>query len=314
MSTFWSLWIIVLTTITLIALVYLLFSNRKSTNKGPDSTTGHVYDGIEEYDNPLPLWWLYMFVITIVFSVGYLIAYPGMGNFKGVLGWTQINQWQKDVDKAEEKYGAIFAQYSSTPVEELIHDKKALKMAGRIFSNNCAQCHGSDARGSYGFPNLTDSEWIYGGSAEEIKTTITHGRTGAMPAWGTILGEDGIKNVSAYVLSLSDRQAAVGDAELGSEKFKLFCVACHTADGTGNPALGAPNLANNIWLYGGSQGLIQRTINLGRNGAMPAHQELLSSDKIHLLTAYIYSLSNGDSKTDLSLNNNNSEPDLALVK
>ena len=300
MSNFWSLWIIIITTVTLIGLVWLLFSNRKSTNKGPDSTTGHVYDGIEEYDNPLPLWWLYMFVITIVFGVAYLIAYPGMGNFKGLLGWTQVNQWQAQVDKAEEKYGALFAQYSATPIEELSRDPKALKTAARIFSNNCAQCHGSDARGSYGFPDLSDEEWIHGGSVEQIKATITQGRIAAMPAWGAALGDDGVKNVSAYVLSLGGRESSVGNAELGEQKFKLFCVVCHGDDGKGNVALGAPNLSNNIWLYGGSQGLVQRSINLGRNGTMPAHQELLSSDKIHLLTAYVYSLSeNKDSELAL---------------
>lgn len=291
MSSFWSLWIIILTVITLVAITWLLFSNRKSKNSGPDTTTGHIYDGIEEYDNPLPAWWFYMFVLSIVFSVGYLIAYPGMGNFKGVLGWTQINQWQDDVDRAEKKYGAVFAEYAALPVEELGKHPKALKMGQRLFANNCAQCHGSDARGSYGFPNLTDSQWLYGSSPEQIKTTLLHGRTGVMPPWGAALGDDGVVNVSNYVLGLSGREVDQQSAAAGAEKFTMFCSSCHGADGTGSVVFGAPDLTNNIWQYGGSPGLVQRSIRSGRTGMMPAHKDLLSEDKIHLLTAYIYSLS-----------------------
>ncbi len=291
MSTFWSLWIIVLTSIMIIGTVWILFANRKTKNTGPDATTGHIYDGIEEYDNPLPAWWFYLFVITIVYSIGYLIAYPGMGNFKGVLGWTQVNQYEKQVAKAEQKYGAIFAQYRDMPVEQLIQDTKALKMGQRMFANNCAQCHGSDARGSYGFPNLTDGEWLFGGTPDLIKTSIVQGRSGVMPAWGTPLGDEGVVNVSNYVLSLSGRDVDVDSAAAGKEKFAMFCASCHGAEGTGNIAFGAPDLTNNIWLYGGSPGLVQRTIRSGRNGQMPSHENVLSEDKIHLLTAYVYSLS-----------------------
>ena len=292
MSSFWSLWIIVLTTITIIGILWLLLANRKTKGTGPDKTTGHIYDGIEEYDNPLPAWWIYLFMGTIIFSVGYLIAYPGMGSFKGVLNWTQIDQWQKTVDKAETKYGALFAEYRNTPVEEIINNPKALKMGQRMFANNCAQCHGSDARGSYGFPNLTDEEWLYGGSPEQIKTTLIQGRQGLMPAWQSALGDEGVVNVSNYVLSLSGRDVDVDSAAAGGEKYQMFCASCHGADGTGNIVFGAPDLTNNIWLYGGSPGLVQRTVRAGRNGHMPAHKELLSEDKIHLLTAYVYSLSN----------------------
>jgi cytochrome c oxidase cbb3-type subunit 3 len=295
MSSFWSLWIIVLTIVTLIGIVWILFANRKSKNTGPDATTGHEYDGIEEYDNPLPAWWFYMFVVTIIFSIGYLIAYPGMGNFKGVLNWTQVNQWQAEIDKAEKKYGAIFAEYSAMPVEEVAQNPKALKMARRMFANNCSQCHGSDARGSYGFPNLTDEEWLYGGDPAQIRASITQGRTGAMLAWGPILGEQGVLDVSNYVLSLSGREVDETSAAAGQEKFTMMCVSCHGVEGKGNVLFGAPDLTNNIWLYGGSPGLIQRTINGGRNGVMPAHKDVLSEEKIHLLTAFVYSLSNKDS-------------------
>lgn len=291
MSSFWSLWIIVLTVATIVGVTWLLFANRKSKNMREDGTTGHVYDGIEEYDNPLPAWWFYMFVFTIVFGIGYLIAYPGLGNYQGVLGWSQEQQYQDRVSAAEAKYGEIFAQYRSMPVDEIIKDRKALKMGQRLFANNCAQCHGSDARGSYGFPNLADAEWLYGGSPEQIKTSITHGRNGAMPAWGAAMSDADIANVSQYVISLSGRDAEPEAVQQGQQKFQMFCVACHGADGKGNVAFGAPDLSNNIWLYGGSVGLIQRTIRSGRNGKMPAHQDLLSEDKIHLLTAYVVSLS-----------------------
>lgn len=291
MSSFWSLWIIILTVVTIVGVTWLLFANRKSTNMREDGTTGHVYDGIEEYDNPLPAWWFYMFVITIVFGIGYLIAYPGLGNYKGVLGWTQEKQWEQRVAVAEQKYGAVFAQYHAMPIEDILADKKALKMGQRLFANNCAQCHGSDARGSYGFPNLTDEEWLYGNSPEQIKTSITEGRNGAMPSWSAALNDEDVANVTSYVISLSGREADSEAVAAGQQKFQMFCVACHGADGKGNVAFGAPDLSNNVWLYGGSVGLIQRSIRNGRNGKMPAHKDLLSEDKIHLLTAYVLSLS-----------------------
>jgi cytochrome c oxidase cbb3-type subunit 3 len=291
MSSFWSLWIIVLTVISLIGITWLLFANRKTKGGGRDATTGHVYDGIEEYDNPMPAWWFHMFVITIVFGVGYLIAYPGMGEFKGLLNWTQVNQWQAEMDSADKKYGALFAEYGAMPVEQLASNSQALKMGQRMFANNCAQCHGSDARGSRGFPNLADAEWLYGGSPEQIKTSITEGRTGAMPAWGPALGAEGVTSVTRYVMSLSGREIDPATAEEGKAKFGMFCASCHGAEGKGNVAMGAPDLSNAIWLYGGSEGAIQQSVSNGRNGVMPAHKELLSEDKIHLLTAYIYSLS-----------------------
>ncbi|MFT5693674.1 MAG: cytochrome c oxidase cbb3-type subunit 3 [Oceanicoccus sp.] len=288
MSNFWSLWIIVLTVISIVGITWILFANRKSTGSGPDKTTGHIYDGIEEYDNPLPAWWFNMFVITIVFGIGYLIFYPGMGNYKGLLNWTQVNQWQAEVDRAEKKYGEIFAQYRAMPIEEVSKNTKALKMGQRMFSNNCAQCHGGDARGGNGFPNLTDGEWLYGNSPDQIKESIVQGRSGSMPGWLAPLTEDGVMEVSQYVKSLSG--AVVSDGA-GKVKFQMFCSACHGAKGAGNIAFGAPDLTNDIWLYGGSLGQISHSIRNGRNGRMPIHKELLSEDKIHLLTAYVYSLS-----------------------
>lgn len=290
MSSFWSGWIIVLTVISFVGITWILFANRTRANID-EATTGHVYDGIEEYDNPMPAWWLNLFVITIVFGVGYLIAYPGLGNFAGLLGWTQKGQWESEVAKAEERFNAAFAPYAQMAVEDVIQDPKAMKMGQRLFANNCAVCHGSDARGAFGFPNLTDREWLYGGSPDQIKTSITHGRRGAMPSWAAALGsEQAIADVADYVISLNNPGAAAVN-EAGQRAFATFCVACHGADGKGNVLFGAPNLSNDTWLYGGTRGDIIHTIKNGRNGVMPAHLDTLSADKIHLLTAYVYKLS-----------------------
>ncbi|MGI9295695.1 MAG: cytochrome-c oxidase, cbb3-type subunit III [Pseudomonadales bacterium] len=299
MSAFWSAWIIVLTVITLVGIIWILFANSKTDDLGGKPTTGHVYDGIEEYNNPLPAWWLYLFVATIVFGVGYLAAYPGLGSYSGFLGWTQIKQWEKELDVADKKYSSLFAQYADTPVEELSSNPAAMKMGRRLFANNCAQCHGSDARGSYGFPNLTDSSWLYGSSAETIKASISDGRLAAMPGWVAALEEEGVTQVSAYVLSLGGGVAdehgsqAVDAAALqeGQKKFQMFCVSCHGAEAKGSTQFGAPDLTDEDWLYGGSMEQVAHSIRSGRNGQMPAHKDLISANKIHLLTAYVYSLS-----------------------
>lgn len=293
MTSFWSGWIIVLTTISIALVTWVLFANRKTEVRDEnDRTTGHVYDGIEEYDNPLPAWWFKMFIISILFGIGYLIAYPGLGNFQGLLGWTSTGQWQKEMDYASERLQPILDGYANTPMEELAANPAAMKMGARIYANNCAQCHGSDARGGYGFPNLTDGDWLYGNEPETLMTTILHGRQAAMPAWQTILGEDGIKNVAAYVVSLSGRQADPDRVAAGQPQFMAMCVACHGADGTGNKFMGAPNLTDNIWLYGGSPGMIEHTLRVGRNGRMPAFKDLLQQQKIHVVAAYVKSLGN----------------------
>lgn len=244
----------------------------------------------------MPAWWFQLFIVTMIWGVGYLIAYPGMGSWKGVLGWTQVNQWEAEVAEANAKYGQKFASYADTPIEQLVNDQKALKMGQRMFANNCAMCHGSDGGGTFGFPNLADGDWLYGGTPAQIKTTIAEGRTAAMPAWGTVVGDQGVVELSNYVAGLSGREVDSELAAAGAEKFGMFCASCHGADGTGNYAFGAPNLADDIWLYGGTLGQIQHTIANGRAGKMPAHKELLSSDKIHLLTNYVYSLSQPASK------------------
>lgn len=290
MASFWSYWIIILTTVTIVGISWILFANRKREQQSTEKTTGHVYDGIEELDNPLPAWWFYMFVITIVWGIGYLIVYPGMGNYAGAIGWTQVGQYDKEVAAAEEKYRDMRDRYLALPVEEIAVDPAVRKMGMRLFANNCAQCHGADAGGAYGFPNLRDDDWIYGGDAATIKATLVNGRQAVMPAWGSVIGDEGIADVTQYVLSLNGRDVDSAKAEAGKTVFQTYCVACHGADGTGNPALGAPNLTNGVWLYGGSAEQISQTLHAGRNGMMPAFKDTLSEDKIHILTAYVYGL------------------------
>lgn len=291
MTSFWSMWVIVLTTITFVGLVWILFSNRKREQGSTDKTTGHEYDGIEELDNPLPSWWFSMFVITIVWGIGYLALYPGMGNFPGLLGWTQLTQHEEQVSTADEKIRAMRDRYLALPVEEIAGDPKVRKMGMRMFGNNCAQCHGADAKGSYGFPDLTDDDWIFGGSPADIKNSISNGRQAAMPAWGSVIGDQGVEDVTSYVLSLNGYDTDSAKTSAGETVYNTYCVACHSADATGNPALGSPNLKNGIWLYGGSAEQISHSVRAGRNGVMPAHKDMLSEDKIHILSAYVYGLS-----------------------
>ena len=302
MTTFWSTYICVLTIGSLIGLTWLLLATRKGqSNNTTDQTMGHSFDGIEEYDNPLPKWWFWLFVGTLVFSVGYLILYPGLGNWKGILpgyenGWTGANEWQKEMDKADARFGPIFAKYAAMPVEEVAKDPQALKMGSRLFASNCSVCHGSDAKGAYGFPNLTDKDWRWGGEAETIKASIMNGRHGVMPAWAEVIGEQGVADVASFVLTdLAGRNLPEGvkaDAAKGKEIFAGNCVACHGPEGKGTPAMGAPDLTHpQAFIYGSSFAQLQQTIRYGRQGQMPAQAEIQGNDKVHLLAAYVYSLS-----------------------
>ena len=302
MTTFWSTYISVLTIGSLIGLTWLLLATRKGESKNTtDQTMGHSFDGIEEYDNPLPKWWFWLFVGTLVFSVGYLILYPGLGNWKGILpgyenGWTGVNEWQKEMDKADARFGPIFAKYAAMPVEEVAKDPQALKMGGRLFASNCSVCHGSDAKGAFGFPNLTDKDWRWGGEAETIKASIMNGRHGVMPAWAEVIGEQGVADVAAFVLTSMDGRSlpegAKADPAKGKEIFAGNCVACHGPEGKGTPAMGAPDLTHpQAFIYGSSFAQLQQTIRYGRQGQMPAQAEIQGNDKVHLLAAYVYSLS-----------------------
>lgn len=295
MSAFWSAWVTVITLAVIFGCTWLLLATRKSEKfkETTEETVGHAFDGIEEFDNPLPQWWFYMFVATVIFGLGYLMLYPGLGNFKGLLGWTSHNQWEREMQHAEEVYRPVFAEFATLSIEELQDKPEGLKMGQRMFANNCSVCHGSAGTGAIGFPNLTDNDWLYGGDPATIKQTITAGRNGGMPAWGDVLGEDGVRDVASYVMTLSGKEAVAGtDVTNGQKQFQALCTACHAPDGTGMHALGAPNLTDDIWLYGGDFKQVAHTIRAGRAGVMPAQKDLLSDDKIHLITAYVYSLSN----------------------
>ncbi|EKT4563956.1 cytochrome-c oxidase, cbb3-type subunit III [Pseudomonas putida] len=302
MTTFWSTYISVLTIGSLIGLTWLLLATRKGESKNTtDQTMGHSFDGIEEYDNPLPKWWFWLFVGTLVFSVGYLILYPGLGNWKGILpgyenGWTGANEWQKEMDNADARFGPIFAKYAAMPVEEVAKDPQALKMGSRLFASNCSVCHGSDAKGAFGFPNLTDKDWRWGGEAETIKASIMNGRHGVMPAWAEVIGQQGVADVAAFVLTNLDGRSlpegSKADVAKGKEIFAANCVACHGPEGKGTPAMGAPDLTHpQAFIYGSSFAQLQQTIRYGRQGQMPAQADIQGNDKVHLLAAYVYSLS-----------------------
>ena len=303
LSTFWSGWVIAIVFGSLIACGLLIqFSSKTQVHsEETDETTGHEYDGIKELDTPLPRWWVMMFWATIIFSVGYIAAY-GLANMKGFLTvevdgkqvpWGQVAQWENEVQKFDEKVAPLFAEYAATPIEELINNEEALKTGQRIFASNCSVCHGSSAKGSQGFPNLTDNDWLYGGTPADIVNTITNGRAGMMPAKGVMpsMTDEQIGQTVQYVRSLSGLKHDAEKAEAGAGIFAQACTACHGVDGKGMQMVGAPNLTDDIWLYGGSTKQIEFTIRHGRNGMMPAQKDRFSKEQIHVLAAYVYSLS-----------------------
>ena len=301
MSTFWHWWIVLLTIACLVLVIWILFATRHAQRKDhTEQTTGHDHDGIEEYDNPVPHWWFLLFIITLAFTMGYLILYPGLGYWTGLFGWSSAGELERTQLKHERRYAPEFARYGATPVEELLRNPRALRMGQRIYLNNCAVCHGTDAGGSFGFPSLSDDNWLYGGTADAIKTTVLQGRQGVMPAWEVILGEQGVRQVASYTRELSGIHsgASPNDLTVGETLFNNNCAVCHGADGKGNQTLGAPNLTNNIWLYGSTQRQVEYTIRRGRNGVMPAWQDILGEDKVHLVTAYVYSLTHKESRPE----------------
>ncbi len=295
-SGFWNLYIIIPTVLAFVfcfLLIRWLSSDIPSSEQGKEMD--HVWDeNLVELNNPLPRWWLNMFYITLLFGIGYLVLYPGLGTFKGLLGWTSVGQYQAEMDKADSEYGPLFKRYADMDIPAVAADPDARRMGERMFVSYCAQCHGSDARGARGFPNLRDNDWLYGGDPQSIQQTILDGRNGVMPAWESALGgEAGVSDMTEYVFTLAGRDADQAAAGRGKQKFDMLCVACHGADGTGNQALGAPNLTDNVWLYGGSRERVMESIAKGRNGNMPPHREFLGEEKVHLLAAYVYSLSTG---------------------
>ncbi|MBC7620938.1 MAG: cytochrome-c oxidase, cbb3-type subunit III [Candidatus Saccharibacteria bacterium] len=293
-SGFWSIFIASVTILSILACGLLLwFSGKAKAMTAHDNTTGHVWDGdLREMNNPLPRWWVWLFVITIVFALVYLALYPGLGSSAGQLGWTQINEYQKEVDKGNAAVAPLYAKFAAMSPEDMSRDPQAKAIGERLFMNNCSQCHGSDARGSKGFPNLTDSDWLHGGTPEKITETLIQGRQGQMPPMAAAVGTaDDVKNVANYVLSLSNSPHDSVRANLGKSKFTA-CAACHGIDGKGNQALGAPNLTDDIWLHGYGETAVIAMVNNGKINQMPAQAGKLTEGQIKVLTSYVWGLSN----------------------
>ena len=305
---FWPVYICVITVVSIIACAVLLYSysSQRVVKSGEGDGTGHVWDeNLSEWNNPLPRWWMWMFYITILFGLIYLALYPGLGIYSGAYHWSSRQQYEEEQAQAAKEYGPIFEKFVKQDIKLVAADPAARAIGQRLFLANCSQCHGSDAGVGVGFPNLRDGDWLYGGDPETIKASITNGRNGVMPPMGgAVGGEDGVKDVANYVLSLSGRTHDELRASRGKSKFGTICAACHGADGKGNQALGSPNLTDDIWIYGGSQVAIMETITNGRGtnmvanavSVMPAHKNLLDEAKIHLLSAYVYGLSHQPQK------------------
>ncbi|MFM9971546.1 MAG: cytochrome-c oxidase, cbb3-type subunit III [Burkholderiales bacterium] len=293
-SGFWEIYLAVITIVSILAcLLLLLGMSSRRVSGGSSETTGHTWDeDLGEYNNPLPRWWMWMFILTIVFSLGYLVLYPGIAIYKGGFDWSSHGQYEEEMTQAEAQFGPLFQKFASREIKDIAYDADARAIGQKLFLNHCAQCHASDGGGSRGFPNLTDRDWLYGGDPATIKVSIADGRNGIMPALGAALGAEGPRDVAHYVFSLSGRTHDSIRAARGREKFNTTCVACHGAEGKGNPQLGAPNLVDKIWLHGSAEEIVVETIANGRNNMMPAHKEFLSEAKIHLLAAYVYGLAN----------------------
>jgi cytochrome c oxidase cbb3-type subunit 3 len=300
-SAFWEWYVGIITVVSIIACAVLLQS--MSRRRAPDEadTTGHTWDeDLVEYNHPLPLWWVWLFYITIVFGLAYLLFYPGLGLYAGSLKWTSTGEYEAEMEQADARYGPLYQRFASQDLKQLAADAEARAVGQKLFLNHCAQCHGSDAAGGRGFPNLTDHDWLYGGEPETIKASIMNGRNGVMPALGPTLGQEGTLDAANYVLSLSGAKHDPARAARGKQTFTTVCSACHGPEGKGNQQLGAPNLTDGIWLHGGSEAAIVETITRGRGtnalnpgqSAMPSHKDSLGEAKVHILAAYVYGLSN----------------------
>lgn len=294
-SDFWHLYVAGISLVSIIAcLILLWFTGQARAMTANDNTTGHVWDGdLREMNNPLPRWWVGLFILTVIFALVYLAFYPGLGNFAGKFGWSAHGQYDAEVAKANAQVAPLYARFQGMPPEDVAKDAQAMAIGDRLFMNHCAQCHGSDARGSKGFPNLADADWLWGGTPEKIKETLVQGRNGVMPPMAAAVGSpEDVRNVAHYVLSLSGSPHDSLRAALGKTRFGA-CAACHGMDGKGNAAMGAPNLTDDIWLHGWGESAIVNMINNGKNNQMPSQANKLTEGQIHVLASYVWGLSNG---------------------
>jgi len=295
LSAGWSVYIAIVTIVSLAACLALLVITARGKSGSTGESTGHVWDGdLRELNNPMPRWWMILFIITIVFGAGYLLLYPGLGSARGLLGWTSAGALAQDQRKSDAALSVVYAKYAATPFPELAKDRGAMAIGERLFINNCAACHGSDARGSKGFPNLTDNDWLHGGTQEAIVESITHGRVGMMPSMAAAVGTPAdVSDVAEYVLSLSNSPHDAAASARGATKF-VVCAACHGPDGKGNQAIGSANLTDDIWLHGRGKAAIMAMIDNGKTNVMPAQEHRLTSEQIHVVGAFVWSLSHQD--------------------
>jgi cytochrome c oxidase cbb3-type subunit III len=297
-SSFWHYAVAIVTVVAIVGCaIFLRAMSTHRVEPGSRSTTGHVWDeDLGEYNNPMPRWWIWLFYITIVAGLAYLVLYPGLGSFPGSFAWTSQAEYQAELKLADASYGPIYAKYAAQDVKSLAGNVEARSIGQKLFLNHCAQCHGSDAGGGKGFPNLADNDWLWGGEPETIEATILGGRRATMPAWGKVLGDEGVKDAANYVRSLSGLVHDSLRASRGKETFTKICAGCHGQEGKGNTAIGAPNLTDKVWEYGSSEATIIETVARGRDAQMPSHKNLLGEAKVRLLAAYVYGLSNPPTK------------------
>ena len=301
-----------------IGLVYWTTHIKAGGDAKEGEVIDHTWDGdLKEMNNPMPGWWLSLFYLMIAFAIAYLFLYPGV--YKGSKGWTQLTQYQQESRRVDARSAEYFRHYAGKSVEDLAKDTDALAIGRRIFLQNCAVCHATDAGGTPGnYPNLTDKDWIWGGTPENIINTITNGHTGAMPAGGALISvtpgqapnaedQQKLEDVSNYILALGGYEHDQALAEKGKELYGTSCVACHGPDGKGNPVIGGINLADQTWLYAEDsedpaalKTFIQNQIQHPRNNVMPAWKDILGEAKIKVVAAYVYSLSQDESEVDNS--------------
>ncbi|QEQ24621.1 cytochrome-c oxidase, cbb3-type subunit III [Achromobacter xylosoxidans] len=296
-SGFWGYFISIVAIGGVVFCVTLLYSQRRWLGARPGGgqadDTGHVWDGdLTELNNPVPGWWTWMFLLACAVALGYLFLMPGLGTYQGLLGYSSAGEVARQQARMAEAVRPIYARFETMTVPQIAADPGAREIGQRLFLNTCAQCHGSDAKGGPSFPNLADKDWLYGGSPEAIMQTITYGRIGVMPAWKAAIAPKAAGDIAQYVRSLSGLDAAPERVLRGQRDYQTYCIACHGADGKGNQVLGAPNLTDEVWLYGSSEASIVKTILDGRENHMPAHGDILTPVQIKLLTAWVWGLSN----------------------